>query len=327
MVTDERFVEGLRELMRAAVDEVHPPAGRLDGVAPARRWHLRAPSLGNLLAGVAIATAIAVAALALVLLTRGRNHLPQSSTLSPAAAASPTSLAQLQSALAILRRAQRPDDKIPAWGIAAEERIKCSNCLNVAELIPRESRLLATISLQRPYGNLRRERVYLVLGTVPESWQHGLNSGWHQGRKARGALHLSLVGLGLKDTPHIEQPIDELLNSAQLPLPIQALTPRDVLITSFETVGVVPDGVTRVKWELANPGQRTPVTIYPRVRGNVASAPWTRAPRYTSLINEQLLVGATWYGPNGRVVASYATTTHEIDRAHGQRSKPLTGPR
>jgi hypothetical protein len=39
------------------------------------------------------------------------------------------------------------------------------------------------------------------------------------------------------------------------------MTPRDVIITSFGTVGVVPDGVTRVKWELSNPGQAKPVTV------------------------------------------------------------------
>jgi len=85
-----------------------------------------------------------------------------------------------------------------------------------------------------------------------------------------------------------------------------------VLITSLATVGVVPDGVTRVKWELDNPGQRTPTSVYPRVQGNVAIAPWTPAPRSTSLINDQFLTGATWYGADGRVIAHFSIPASEL---------------
>lgn len=87
------------------------------------------------------------------------------------------------------------------------------------------------------------------------------------------------------------------------------------LITSGATVGVVPDGVARVKWELANPGQTKAVTVYPRVSGNTAAAPWTPAPRSTGLINEQLLVGATWYDARGRVTASFHDGLVRIGKA------------
>lgn len=159
------------------------------------------------------------------------------------------------------------------------------------------------------------ERVYLVIGTVPKTWGRGLISGWRQSAGTIGGLHLSLVGF-TNDRTRGAQPVDEVLNPASLAMPAETLTPQAVLITSLATVGVVPDGVTRVKWELDNPGQRTPITVYPRVHGNVAIAPWTPAPRSTSLINEQLVVGATWYGADGRVLATFSVSTAAVDRAH-----------
>jgi hypothetical protein len=131
-----------------------------------------------------------------------------------------------------------------------------------------------------------------------------LISGWRQHGRTIEGLHLSLVGLTSQRLLEIRPP-DELLNYSEKPMPADLLTPRDVMIASLATIGVVPDGVVRVKWELANPGQSKPVTVYPRVRGNVAIAPWTPAPRSTSLLNEQWLVGATWYGSDGRVIASF----------------------
>ena len=186
-----------------------------------------------------------------------------------------------------------------------------------------QTRLVATIHVPRRDG-AGPERIYLVLGRVPRSWGiQGhvpgsvgdiLYSGWRQRAPALGALHLSLVGL-TKRQPHIQGPADELLNPVKVPMPIEALTPRSVIITSFATVGVVPDGVARVKWELANPTQKTPVTVYPRVRGNTATAPWTPAPASTRLLNEQYLVGATWYASDGHVVASFGVSMAQVNSA------------
>jgi hypothetical protein len=107
------------------------------------------------------------------------------------------------------------------------------------------------------------------------------------------------------------------MNAIPAPVPAQPLTPRAVMITSIATVGVVPDGVARVRWELVNPGQATPATVYPRVHDNVAIAPWTPAPRATRLINEQLLAGATWYAADGHVIATFNQLA-EIERAYGR---------
>jgi hypothetical protein len=64
-------------------------------------------------------------------------------------------------------------------------------------------------------------------------------------------------------------------------------------------------------------GQQKPVTVYPRVDGNLATAPWTPAPVSTRLLNEQYLVGATWYAPSGQVIASFRISMAQLNRATG----------
>jgi hypothetical protein len=68
----------------------------------------------------------------------------------------------------------------------------------------------------------------------------------------------------------------------------------------------VPDGVTRVRWELIDPGQSRPVTVYPQIHDNVAVAPITPTPdpRAVGLTDEQDLASAVWYGAHGNVIAS-----------------------
>ncbi|MDQ6779426.1 MAG: hypothetical protein M3071_25075 [Actinomycetota bacterium] len=316
MTTDEQLIERLRASMNAATTNMLAPGNLLDGISPRRRRGVRLPSAGGLVVAVATVSTIVVTLVMIIALGRARTP----STAAPATAPAPvaTTLGALRSELAILRRPQRAVDKLPGWGIAAEVRPNCSNCLNVAKVLRRQTRLLATV-LSRPINGgpgHTRERIYLVLGTVPRSWGHGLISGWRQRGRAIDGLHLSLVGLTHRQ-PHFPQPEDELLNPILRAVPAQTLTPQAVMITSFATVGVVPDGVTRVKWELANPGQTKPATVYPRVRGNVAIAPWTPAPRSTALINEQSLVGATWYGAGGHAIATFNATLGELNRAHG----------
>lgn len=317
MVTDEQLIQRLRTGMQSAASDVTPPFGLLEGVSPASRRSVRLPSLGAFITVLASASTIAVVVSAIILLGHRRPAVPQPVAPARPPAATASSLPGLRAELAILRRPQRTADKLTAAQIAAEQGQRCSACLNVAKLIPGETRLLATINVPRSAPELGRlpERVYLVLGTVPTAWGQGLISGWNQSGRSIGGLHLSLVGFTSEQAPGA-QPVDEVLNPASLPIPAQTLTPRAVLITGLATVGVVPDGVTRVRWELDNPGQLTPITVYPRVYGNVAIAPWTPAPRSTSLVNEQLLAGATWYGPDGRIVASFSVSPSKIDQAH-----------
>jgi hypothetical protein len=317
MITDEELIERLRSSMNAAAAHVFPPVKLLDGISPARKIGFRPPAAGGVAAMLATAFAVVIALVAITSLRHTRT--PAAPTLAPQTRPAPgaNSLATLRSELAILRRPQRVADKLPGWGIAAEQREQCSNCLNLAKLIPTETRLLARVRLPSSHTGYGRgpERIYLVLGTVPSSWGNGRISGWRQHGRAIRGLHLSLVGLTGRS--HIAQPMDQLLNYAvNVPVPAELLSPRAVIITSFATIGVVPDGVTRVKWELDNPGQTKPIAVYPRVHGNVAVAPWTPAPRSTALINEQLLVGATWYGADGHTIAGFSDSLARLNKAY-----------
>ncbi len=316
MNPDEQLIERLRASMNSATADVFAPRDLLDGIPPVRRHHSWRPSASGLVVAVATVSALVVAIVAIILLGHPRTAL--TTTVGPAIHAGPgaTSLPALRSQLAILRRPQRAIDRIPGWGITAEQRRNCSNCLNVAKLRPRETRLLATVHLPHADRAAGRgpERIYLVLGTVPRIWGDGRISGWRQHGRAIAGLHLSLVGLVSRRSA-MAQPLDLVINPLPVAMPAPALTPRSVIIGSFVSVGVVPDGVTRVRWDLANPGQTKPIAVYPRIRGNVAIAPWTPAPASTRLINEQLLVGATWYRADGHVMASFKDSLAQINRA------------
>jgi hypothetical protein len=251
------------------------------------------------------------------------KHPPKIKVTQPSVPANPaqpsiTTLPALRDELAILRRPQNPIDRMPVWEVKDEERQGCSNCLNMPTLIPAETRLLATFPVPRAYSRGRfglhgPQRVYLVIGKLNRHW--GVKpseknqipritmNGWHQRGSALLGLHLSIVAF-LRRNTRIQQPIDVELNSMQTTMPAQVLTPRDVMIGEFGSVGIVPDGVTRVRWELIDPGQSHPVTVYPRIEGNVATAPVTPSHEKTGLMNEQLLASAVWYGAHGRVIAS-----------------------
>lgn len=71
------------------------------------------------------------------------------------------------------------------------------------------------------------------------------------------------------------------------------------------SVGIVPDGVTRVKWTFTGADYGVlhprPVTVYPEVRGNVAVAPIRP--------DQGPLASAVWYGAGGRMVGSAGAST------------------
>jgi hypothetical protein len=251
------------------------------------------------------------------------NRPPKIHVTEPAVPANPTqpqltTLPELRGALSILRRPQGGIDRMPAWALTDEERQACSNCLNIPKLIPSATRLLTTIkvpaAMAKGDGGLHGpERVYLVLGNLTKSWRVKSSqknqipattmNGWHQRGSELSGLHLSIVGF-VRYKPHFEQPIDSALNLMETTMPAQTLTPEDVMIGQFGSVGVVPDGVTRVRWELINPGQAHPVPVYPRIQDNVATAPITRSHAKVGLGNEQYLASAVWYGAGGKVIAS-----------------------
>ena len=229
-----------------------------------------------------------------------------------------TALPALRGELSILRRPQTASDRMPAWATKDEERPGCGNCLNIPKLIPSATRLLTTIRIPAAMakgaaGVHGPERVYLVLGKLTQSWQVKPSqknqiptitlNGWHQRGAELSGLHLSIVGF-VRYQAHFDQPEDTALNLMETTMPTQVLTPRDVMIGQFGSVGVVPDGVTRVRWELIDPGQSHPVTVYPKIDGNIATAPLTMSHEKTGLTNEQYLASAVWYGAHGKVIAS-----------------------
>jgi hypothetical protein len=248
---------------------------------------------------------------------------PKIHVTAPAVPVSPaqpnvTTLPALRGELATLRRPQTAADRMPAWAAKDEEQQGCSACLNMPKLIPSATRLLTTIRIPAAMargadGVHGPERVYLVLGELKPSWAVKRSqknqiptvtmNGWHQQGAALTGLHLSIVGF-VHYKAHFEQPIDTALNVAETTMPTQALSPRDVMVGQFGSVGIVPDGVTRVRWELIDPGQAHPVTVYPKIAGNIATAPLTMSHEKTGLMNEQYLASAVWYGANGKVIAS-----------------------
>lgn len=310
----EPLLARLIEEPDAAVD-VHAPRDLGDGIARPRRAPLRLPQARTVTAIASMAVTVAVAGLAILFLHHRATTVPTEVPPTRPAAVSET-VATLRSQLAILRRNQRASDRLPGSALAAEERADCSNCLNLVKVDTRTTRLLAKISVRAPNapGEVN-ESIYLIVGTPSATAQRSGRpaDGWRQTPGLRRTAHVSIVGFTGRVTQH-SSPFDVLLSGSAQPMPARALNPRDVMIGRAVTVGVIPDGITRVRWELANPGQKRPAIVYPKLHGNVATAPWTPAPRWTALINEQWLVGATWYDAQGRVVASFHQSLAHLDQ-------------
>jgi hypothetical protein len=314
MLPIEPVLVRLEEQPNAVIDG-RAPNDLPDAVAPARRARLRLPRAGVAMAVVSMVVTLALGGLAIVVLHH-RAATVQNQLPSVRPVPGPETVATLRSQLAILRRPQRASDRLPRWAAAAEERPDCSNCLNLAHMNERETRLLADISV-RPPGAAHEvnERIYLVLGTPSATAQrHGQPvDGWRQASRLRRTVHLSIVGFTAR-VLGTSSPFDLLLNGSPQAMPAGALNPRDVMVGRAVTIGVIPDGITRVRWELANPGQKRAAIVYPKLRGNVAIAPWTPAPAATALLNQQWLVGATWYDAHGRAVASFHQSLAHLDQ-------------
>jgi hypothetical protein len=90
-------------------------------------------------------------------------------------------------------------------------------------------------------------------------------------------------------------------------------------------VGVVPDGVARVKWVFTGAGfgilDPRPLTVYPPVKNNIAVAP--------VIPNQGPLARATWYGADGQVIASASggqvakSELRQIQAVNASRDRPI----
>ncbi len=91
------------------------------------------------------------------------------------------------------------------------------------------------------------------------------------------------------------------------------------------SVGIVPDGVTRVKWTFTGAGYGVldphPVSLAPLVRGNVAVAPVRPG--------QGPLASAVWYDAGGKVIASAGAGAEskreleQIDAVNASRDRPI----
>ena len=231
---------------------------------------------GGLVLTLGVGCAIAVIVVALVAL----KHRPPSRPASSAGSSIPA----LEAKLAVLRRPQtRADRTYPA---PVHTRPEARTPFGV---IPKLTRLAATFSTPAT-GPLR---VYLIVRRIPQgptsggsaAVTYGVNAGVvsAHGQIQGGSQFVTAKTLA---TPNV---------GSGLSVPGEGTDPNRGV-----SVGVVPDGVTRVQWVFTGAGigvlHPHPVTMYPQVRNNVAVAAVTPG--------EGPLARTIWYGADGHVIAS-----------------------
>jgi hypothetical protein len=114
-------------------------------------------------------------------------------------------------------------------------------------------------------------------------------------------LKVSLIGLRAPRSMSLMSGPGLVPPSAQT-----ALSPA-VILMDVDSIGLVPDGITRVKWVFDGWGQKPsgPRAVYPKIHGNVAVA--------KAIPGGYPLRSATWYDAGGTVIGSYSDA-YWIDR-------------
>ena len=179
--------------------------------------------------------------------------------------------------LAVLRRPQRPEDRLPA-GLKFQPP--------VGNIIPSLTRLLAT-----PPG----ARLFLVVRTPPG----GRGALWSQ-KLGDQALVVAVTRYGATQTEAIPA---AALNDAQLgglvgaPSAGRSHVNRAAALKHEYYVGIVPDGVAHVRWTFGTFHGQPALTVTRSVRDNVTYIAATDLrPRATSLLK------AEWYAASGALV-------------------------
>jgi len=244
------------------------------------RWLSRVPAGGVAVALSTLCT-VAVAAVALVAL----GHRAPRAPLSPAGRAPVSSVRTLEAVLGVLRRPQTAADR--SYPVHPSPRGR----QGPPEVIPKLTRLAATITTPTA-GQMR---VFVIVRKLPTGRM--LASPEKPGADVVSAVAVAADG--------------ELQNGSGALTAATLDSPSAVGSGSYTpgatvnpnrgvTVGIVPDGVTRVKWIFTGAafGVSHPreVTVYPQVGSNVAVAPIKPG--------EGPLAHATWYGAAGQVIAS-----------------------
>lgn len=242
-------------------------------------------------ATISIIIPLAVAALALGLL--GHHPSARSSTSSPSPTRStersvPT-LGQLLANFAVLRRPQTAADR--SW--------QPDTPVN-ARGVPRFTRLARRL----PNG----DRVFLSIERFTQA------PGGHRPPASSYSLDIDIVSphgndAGTSFGPNVNYTV----------VPISSISSLGLRAAAGKVptwASIIPDGVTRVRWRFGCPqghghaarcGQQRPVTVTAPVRGNVAAA---SVPGTSEICTQshrlcRVPVAITWYGTDGRVLASY----------------------
>ena len=322
MTTDEQLIERIQSSMNAEVAGLVPPRELLEAIEAPRARGLRLPSLGAAVAALGSAGAVAIAVVALAVIGHGSSPAGSrvssgSNRPSPLPAGVAAEVRALEAELAILRRPQTAADKLPKWA-ASQAAIEVANGPVGAQLIPGLTRFIATEP--SPIGR-GVERVYMVVEIGKPTGPRLVGIGKPTGPRLVGIgkpTRPRLVGIGqlFAHDPSQElhvwvigltRGVSEVVSSPGLvPPPADIPLSPAVMLLDSGGIGVVPDGVTRVKW-VYEPWGYKPVALYPTIHGNVA------IDRRFPIEGPPLLRSATWYGAGGKVIASYSDA-YSIDR-------------
>jgi hypothetical protein len=303
-MTNEQLIERIRTGLNDEVARLHPAADLLEqlrsvpAVRPRSVVRLRAGAGGAVALFASIAVVAAIVAVAFVSLGHGRSS-PTGVESVPAQ--TPAGARALVAQLAVLRRPQTPADRLPA---SLTPLISGGGFS--FRIIPGLTRLAATIDAGP--GPLSSVDIYVVVG-------------------ARAGVHADIVTtlavagpsahrylLSLPDfvdeqtasatgdlTPTAVSTAGQIKEESRNTHPVDTLTGQ-----SGVRVGVVPDGVSRVRWVFGpapqgllqrNHSQRrsaSHVTVRPQIENNVAVA---------KVSGFEQLSTATWYDRYGRVIA------------------------
>lgn len=272
----------------AASADRHPPRLRASRLAMPLR-HLPA------LAGCAVALLIGAAGLVLV------HHRPASPSASPQSANVPAA-AGLIARLGVLRRPQTAVDRLPAALVAGWERQTAQE--DVGRLLPALTRLVA---VRGPV------RLYLAV-TTPAP---GPNPLWSP-RDGDQVTVVAITPRGMTASPSIPAVAlsdPDILSVAGLTLG-QGTSPNALAAARGYAydVAIVPDGVARVHWTLANRDGGVGEAVRVTVQNNAAVSPLSRT-------TTDVLLSGEWYAANGHRVATRAVLTQALDARQAERQR------
>jgi hypothetical protein len=318
MTSDEQLIEAIRASLNEEVSELYPPADLLLRLqaAPASRRLLGRRLLSNPGGVVAVLVSAAVVAVVVVAFASVGHRRSGAGGTSTVPASTPAGARALVARMAVLRRPQTAADRLPESVTA-----QFPGALGVDwRIIPSLTRLAATIDAGS--GPLSSVAIYVVVETPCSRETQGICHG--PGVPVDIVTTLAVGGPSghryLLGQPEVVDGQTAVATGGLTPTAVGSAGDVRVVVrkTSIKTlptgqrgvnVSVVPDGVTRVKWVFGVASPRalramcgctkrasTPLTtVHPQIKNNIAVAKATSSAGLST---------ATWYGPDGQVIAS-----------------------